>query len=288
MWEERNIQTEELYFYPHISLKNSMIKTYFITFTAIFGFALSSCSGEYIHPDFSITKNTFEKALQSLSPADRTRIIAEPKEFLSLLEQVLEGDQKLLPFVDKTHALAADFAPPGLARLETRKLRVAKTGLMLRAEALDALAEMDRAARKENIDLVAGSTYRSYADQESVYAYWVKTLGKAQADRESAMPGHSQHQLGTTIDFSPIDDSFTGTPEASWLAENAWKYGFSISYPDGYEKLTGYKYEPWHYRYIGKNAAAIVVRYFKGIQDNFLRFYAMQGEFFSSKLRKSE
>ena len=79
--------------------------------------------------------------------------------------------------------------------------------------------------------------------------------GQASADTFSARPGHSEHQTGLAIDVNSVDDSFRGTPEAIWLADNCYKYGFIIRYPEGKEGITGYKYEPWHIRYVGSEIA---------------------------------
>ena len=111
------------------------------------------------------------------------------------------------------------------------------------------------------------SGYRSYQDQLSTYNYWLRYNGNNAdyADRVSARAGHSQHQLGTAIDFSTseiqdgIGGQFAPTKAAKWLEENAYKYGFVISFPRGYESVTGYNYESWHYRYIGKANAQEMV-----------------------------
>jgi LAS superfamily LD-carboxypeptidase LdcB len=107
--------------------------------------------------------------------------------------------------------------------------------------------------------LAAVSVYRSYEQQASVYNSYMHIYGVARADTFSARPGHSQHQLGTTIDFSTsemginygLSDVFAETKAGQWLMANAYKYGFFLAYPQGQERVTGYKYEPWHYRYIG-------------------------------------
>jgi zinc D-Ala-D-Ala carboxypeptidase len=244
-----------------------------------------SWSDPSINPDFSLSKKELEKSVASLPPEIRTAIEKTPKEFLSMLEPLLKGEQDLFIVADKSHPLGSDYAPADLVTLEGKPVRMAKPGLSLRENALDALLEMSGDAAKAGIRLTAGSTYRSYSDQKTVYAYWVKTLGKKNADRESAEPGYSQHQLGTTLDFSPIDDSFSATPACSWLAKHAWEYGFSLSYPDGYESLTGYKFEPWHYRFVGKAGAQMIEKYFEGLQYYFLWFYADKKDFFSKKLK---
>ena len=84
-----------------------------------------------------------------------------------------------------------------------------------------------------------------------IYNNYVGIYGTDTADTFSARPGFSEHQTGLAIDVNTIDDSFAGTPEAIWLAEHCWEYGFIIRYPEGKQNITGYKYEPWHIRYVG-------------------------------------
>jgi len=131
---------------------------------------------------------------------------------------------------------------------------------------------MAAAAAAEGITLTVGSTYRSAAYQAEVYAREVATYGQEAADRESAQPGKSQHQLGLAVDFAPIDDAFAGTPASKWLLENAGRFGWSLSYPDGYEEITGYRWESWHYRYVGRDLAVFIDTYFEGIQQYALGF----------------
>jgi D-alanyl-D-alanine carboxypeptidase len=143
---------------------------------------------------------------------------------------------------------------------------------MLRAIAAEALEELSAAAAREGIILVVGSTYRSVSYQAQVYEREVAMYGKEAADRESAQPGKSQHQLGLTLDFTPIDDAFAQTPASRWLLNNASRFGWSLSFPDGYEEVTGYRWESWHYRYVGKDLAAFIDNYFDGIQQYALQF----------------
>ena len=84
-----------------------------------------------------------------------------------------------------------------------------------------------------------------------IYERNVREMGKEAADRESAAPGTSQHQLGVAIDFGSISDDFATTKAGLWMEQNAHLFGFSLSYPQGYESVTGYRWESWHYRYIG-------------------------------------
>lgn len=171
---------------------------------------------------------------------------------------VLACNDILVP-LDKQNRLPADCVPPDLEELPGAIS--AQGAQYMRTEALGALREMFDAARADGFVLQVNSSFRSYQTQADTYNYWVQTYGKEQADRTSARAGHSEHQLGTTADVGARGrflEDFIGTAEADWLAENAWKYGFIISYPEGKEDITGYAYEPWHVRYVGQGVAADV------------------------------
>lgn len=126
-------------------------------------------------------------------------------------------------------------------------------------EARAALNKMFADAKAEkNLDMWVCSGFRSYTVQKNLYNSYVRRDGVKNADRYSARPGYSEHQTGLAFDINYADSRFTGTPQAVWLAENAHKYGFILRYPEGKESVTGYMYEPWHYRYIGvENAEKI-------------------------------
>ena len=118
-----------------------------------------------------------------------------------------------------------------------------------------ALCEMFDAASADGISLWVASGFRSYDTQNRLYNNYVAQDGKAAADTYSARPGHSEHQTGLAFDLNYVADYFAYTPAGIWVAENSWKYGFVIRYPAGKEAVTGYKYEPWHVRYFGKDVA---------------------------------
>lgn len=121
-----------------------------------------------------------------------------------------------------------------------------------------ALQEMFAAAKAEGLNLFVKSGFRSYSTQKTLYNNYVKRDGAAAADRYSARPGYSEHQTGLAFDINKANSSFEGSPEAIWLAENCYKYGFIIRYPQGKETVTGYIYEPWHVRYLGVETATAV------------------------------
>lgn len=129
-------------------------------------------------------------------------------------------------------------------------------------EARAAFDELNKEAAKSNFTFDAFSTYRSYDRQETLYNNYVARDGKEKADRYSARPGFSEHQTGLAFDIGEVgnsndyaDDRFGETEAGKWLAENAADFGFIMRYPKGKESITGYQYESWHFRYVGKKIA---------------------------------
>lgn len=134
-------------------------------------------------------------------------------------------------------------------------------GQQLRAEAARAARTMMDAAKAEGVTLTVSSAYRSYAVQQQTYQHWVSVNGQRLADQLSARPGYSEHQTGLAIDFSSpegcrLEECYEDTRAGRWLAKNAPNYGFILRFPKGQQAITGYLFEPWHYRYLGKDLAA--------------------------------
>ena len=133
-------------------------------------------------------------------------------------------------------------------------------GHQLRAEAAKAADTMIDAAATDGVTLLVSSAYRSYAVQQQTYQYWVSVNGQQVADQLSARPGYSEHQTGLAIDFaSPegcrLEECYRDTLAGQWLAKNALRYGYILRFPDGRQSVTGYRFEPWHYRYVGVQIA---------------------------------
>lgn len=139
--------------------------------------------------------------------------------------------------VNKTYALPSDYNP----------------GVDPDAQA--AFDKMQAAAAKEGLNIYISSGFRSYDYQSGLYDRYVQRSGKAEADRYSARPGHSEHQTGLAFDLNSIDMTFADTDECAWVNEHCAEYGFIIRYPKGSESITGYMYEPWHLRYLGAENA---------------------------------
>jgi len=192
--------------------------------------------------------------------------------FMWDLYAILAGPRYLRVLVDKQNALPDGYSPPDLVNLTDGAYRVSRAGLMLRHSAAVSLEEMATAARAEGITLVASSAYRSFDHQTQVHNRLVQQMGRAAAERVSARPGHSQHQTGLALDFGDITNAFAQSPAGRWMETNATRFGWSLSYPYGYEHITGYSWESWHFRYLGRELATFKEKYFGGIQQFALRF----------------
>lgn len=160
--------------------------------------------------------------------------------------------------VNKQHSLnPKEYTPPDLM-VPNVQLRVpGNESMQLRQVAARALETMFAAAKSDGLQLQLSSGYRSYSYQIGTYNSYVHQNGQAYADSISARPGFSEHQTGLAADIEPVSrkceiiDCFADTPEGKWLAANAYKYGFLLRYPADKVSITGYDYEPWHFRYIG-------------------------------------
>ena len=125
-------------------------------------------------------------------------------------------------------------------------------------ECASAFEEMREAAAEQGLELYVSSGFRSYELQSSLYQRYCDNDGQEAADTYSARPGHSEHQTGLAIDLNTITSDFAYTAEGQWVAEHCWEYGFILRYPADKVDITGYMYEPWHIRYLGKATAKAV------------------------------
>ncbi|MGE7763816.1 M15 family metallopeptidase [Peribacillus sp. NPDC096540] len=177
--------------------------------------------------------------------------------------QTLAEPESIPVLVNKQYSLPEDYKPADLIYPKVDFIfqdKIEKR--MMRKEAGEALEKMFQAAEKENMNLAGVSAYRSHQTQISIFNNYVKRDGEEKAKTYSALPGTSEHETGLAIDVTTHDgacaaqDCFGDTNEADWLAEHAHEYGYIIRYPKGKENITGYKYEPWHIRYVGVDTAA--------------------------------
>ena len=213
-----------------------------------------------LKPEVTTTLNNrkFTKPEASVAAVSIKDQILGAKVVLPITIVTTDKGDNLLVLINKKIRLPSSYAPADLVDIS------GFTGAKLLVETADKLLQMLAAAKSEGLDLTIVSAYRSYQDQVSVFNGWVASAGLKNAESFSAKPGFSQHQLGTAVDIgavgkSTFSDSFGKTPEGMWLEGNSYKYGFVISYPAGKETVTGYSYEPWHFRYIGVNNAQTMV-----------------------------
>ena len=165
--------------------------------------------------------------------------------------------------VNRTHPLDSSYVPSDLIPVNVPFAFIGNDQRnFLRRPAAAALEKMFTDAKDVNLSLIGVSGYRSYDRQKMIYEQNLAVKGEDETNLYSAKPGQSEHQTGLAMDisapsiFSALTTDFETTPEGMWLKDNAYRYGFILRYPAGKEHITGYAYEPWHFRYVGIPLAA--------------------------------
>ena len=178
-------------------------------------------------------------------------------DFYKDIEQITEPDI-LLVLVNKKFKLPEDYIPEDLEKTDVKYSNEDK---YLRKEARIAFENLSKAAKEDGFQITAVSAYRPYSYQSKLYDEYVSTMGFDYAEKCSARPGHSEHQTDLAVDVmgSNLDyNEFESSKEFDWMLNNAHEYGFILRYPKNKTNITGFKYEPWHYRYVGKTVAKII------------------------------
>ena len=175
-----------------------------------------------------------------------TSISAKEENSIKTIDGVTYVDGVLI--VNKTYSLPSSYRAPNSDGYEF-------CTTCLTDETLEAFNQMQADAQSLGLNLYISSGFRSYSYQENLYNNYVAQDGQEAADTYSARAGHSEHQTGLAFDLNTIDDSFAYTPEGQWVKDNCQKYGLILRYPKGKETQTGYQYESWHLRYVGKELA---------------------------------
>jgi D-alanyl-D-alanine carboxypeptidase len=167
-----------------------------------------------------------------------------------------------LAILDRSYALPASYAPSDLVPASAAGLGGTSGTKLVRVVIVDDLAAMRAAWEAAGLTVVVESAYRSHANQAATFDAWVARLGYDAALARSARAGHSEHQLGTTLDLTSagwggrFGDWAIESAEGAWMAAHGWEYGFVMSYPAGAQASTCFGYEPWHYRWVGREVAA--------------------------------
>ena len=174
--------------------------------------------------------------------------------------------------VNKYYSLPEKYAPDDIVNMSSQ---YSYPGNSIRKEVYEAFKEMADRAKEDKITLIVNSSYRDYKTQKEIYDDYADKNGKEYADKFAARADFSEHQTGLALDiFTPGAGmkTFEGTDASKWLLENSYKYGFILRYPPEKENITGYAYESWHYRYLGKELAKKV--YESGLTfDEYYAFY---------------
>ena len=185
---------------------------------------------------------------------------------------------ELLVLVNKYYQLPADFKQYNLVNMDKKYTVNDGKQYLLSAVAYEKYVQMSDAAKKEGLSMRAVSAYRTEDYQRNLYNKYVITSGKVNADNFSARPRFSEHQTGLAVDINSTKGIFEYTSEFKWLQKHAYEYGYILRYPKGKEWITGYSYEPWHYRYVGTDVAKII--YEEGITyEEYYAKYVSENEF---------
>lgn len=186
----------------------------------------------------------------------------EPEEPFVPATEIDLDPGSITVFVNPEHSLPKSYIPDNLVTVNVFfNLKSYDERTLMRAEAAQALERLFAAAREDGYELCGVSGYRSYSRQKQIFINNILTKGREYTLKYSAVPGASEHQTGLAMDVSckslryNLSTSFSETPEGKWLAQNAHHYGYIIRYPKGKAHITGYAYEPWHIRYVGKGLA---------------------------------
>jgi len=228
------------------------------------GCTLGGGAGPTTTPDPAATPDT-----TAAPPTSSPQVATAPPRALPAcdhLDEPVLGDPAIdwaTLVLDTVFTLPEDFVPERL--VDTRRAGL-NAGFKVSRVMLADLTAMARAAKRDGAALAVQSAYRSYAYQVRTYQGWVDQSSEEEARKVSARPGHSEHQLGTGLDFRSAGDptppwsfdDWATTSAGAWLAEHAWEHGFVMSYPRGKRGQTCYSYEPWHYRYVGRDVAAVI------------------------------
>jgi D-alanyl-D-alanine carboxypeptidase len=186
------------------------------------------------------------------------KIVSQQSDAFNKSQYSLTDPTSIWVIVNKQHPLRpADYVPPDLTIPDVPLADPGAANMQMRAVTATALEQMFAGAKQQGINLRVVSAYRSYSYQQSLYNGYVASSGQAVADAESARAGYSEHQTGLSVDIGATDgicdlsQCFGSTPEGEWLAANSYEYGFILRYTADKEAITGYEYEPWHFRYVG-------------------------------------
>lgn len=171
-------------------------------------------------------------------------------------DPIIKDTYSIDMLINKYYGVSESFEPHNLTKIPNEYCKDSGEDYFLSKDAFNAYLELYNAASAEGYDLLVNSAYRSYKDQEDVYKTYYNLYGENYVKKYAAKPGFSEHQSGLSLDVASVHSNiFEQSKEFTWMKENAYKYGFVLRFPKNKENITGFRYEAWHYRYVGKDIA---------------------------------
>ena len=240
----------------------------FVVLTGVIGFVLLKDNGKDTKKDTSVAEATTQPT-QTPTPSPTINPDSDPR---------FTSTDSVLIFANKKHKLPDGYVPSDLVSLT---VATAYGDVQMKQEASDAISQMFAAANAEGVYPVVTTAYRSEEFQTELYNGYVERDGQEAADTYSSRPGYSDHQTGLAADISCeansyyLNQDFENTTEGQWLAQHAHEYGFVMRYPKDKQDITGYMYEPWHFRYIGVEEATAL--YNTNPNESMEEFYGVSG-----------
>ena len=219
---------------------------------------LLGCNTAYIFTTSNLTQSNDNNSSSPFSLSNDSVTYKNTEQDKLSNIPVIDSDFSIL--VNKQNSLDKDYKPK-----TTIPNVSSNNNVPVRYDIVDAVEELFTASKKTGLSLILVSGYRSYETQSSIYNNNIKNKGETWTSQFSAKPGESEHQTGLALDISSVSQggglyqSFGETEEGQWLKENCAKYGFILRFLDGKEDITGYTYEPWHFRYVGVEVAQYIM-----------------------------
>jgi D-alanyl-D-alanine carboxypeptidase len=245
---------------------------YFIILTIIISFE-TILMGVYllnILPVISVISSNNSQIMESKKDFDKIEAKKREPVYINLpgsteiraLVENYNDPTSLWTLVNKSHPISPTYVPTNLVSPDLLK----SDAVTLRNDTIQNLKAMFNTAKDEGVTLIIASAYRSYDYQNKIFSALAASVGTDKANQSIALPGQSEHQTGLALDIASssstcyIETCFSDTSAGQWLAQNSYKFGFILRYPEDKEKLTQYIYEPWHFRYVGKDLAGAIYR----------------------------
>jgi zinc D-Ala-D-Ala carboxypeptidase len=252
-------------------IKNTLviIALILVTVTGYFNFLLlkqTSLTQDWVNSQYeAILSDNFSELYREAIKRRPVYIELPGAEKIQAIVDDYEDPASIWVLVSKSHPIPEDYAPSDIVIPDVlTRLDKSNNERSVRSDISQAVVELFEAAKNDGFELLIGSGYRP-ASLQSIYFYSLaNSIGEVAANKVIARPGQSEHQTGLAIDISTasyecyLDNCFAYTSGGEWLMKNAYKYGFILRYPEGKEGVTGYMYESWHYRYVGKDLAGAI------------------------------